>query len=220
MLFGDLLLRQGGAGVDEVGRGPLAGPVVAGAVILRPNAWPAGLKDSKRLTAHRREVLAQEIRAQAWCWALGRAEVAEIDELNILRASHLAMQRAVASLALQPEFLLVDGHLLPSFAIPAIAVVKGDDRVPEISAASIIAKVARDAEMVLAAQDYPDYGLEKHKGYATAEHLATLRRYGPCPLHRRSFAPVRDAEAAPGVLGKAVRKSVRKSVRKAQAAPA
>ena len=195
MLFSDLSMRQCTAGVDEVGRGPLAGPVVAAAVILRPNAWPVGLKDSKRLTARRREVLAQEIRAQAWCWALGRAEVTEIDDLNILRASHLAMQRAVAGLSLRPEFLLVDGNLLPSFAIPAVAVIKGDDRVPEISAASIIAKVARDAEMVRAARDYPGYGLEKHKGYPTAEHLAALRRLGPCPLHRCSFAPIREAVA-------------------------
>ena len=195
MLFSDLSMRQCAAGVDEVGRGPLAGPVVAAAVILRPNAWPVGLKDSKRLTARRREVLAQEIRTQAWCWALGRAEVTEIDDLNILRASHLAMQRAVAGLSQRPEFLLVDGNLLPSFAIPAVAVIKGDDRVPEISAASIIAKVARDAEMVRAARDYPGYGLEKHKGYATAEHLAALRRLGPCPLHRCSFAPIREAAA-------------------------
>ncbi len=195
MLFSDLSMRQCTAGVDEVGRGPLAGPVVAAAVILRPNAWPVGLKDSKRLTARRREVLAQEIRAQAWCWALGRAEVSEIDDLNILRASHLAMQRAVAGLSLRPEFLLVDGNLLPSFAIPAVAVIKGDDRVPEISAASIIAKVARDAEMVRVARDYPGYGLEKHKGYPTAEHLAALRRLGPCPLHRCSFAPIREAVA-------------------------
>jgi ribonuclease HII len=208
MLFSDLSMRQCTAGVDEVGRGPLAGPVVAAAVILRPNAWPVGLKDSKRLTARRREVLAQEIRAQAWCWALGRAEVTEIDDLNILRASHLAMQRAVAGLSLRPEFLLVDGNRLPSFAIPAVAVIKGDDRVPEISAASIIAKVARDAEMVRAALDYPGYGLEKHKGYPTAEHLAALRRLGPCPLHRCSFAPIREAVA---------REAVRKAVRKAQA---
>ena len=208
MLFSDLSMRQCTAGVDEVGRGPLAGPVVAAAVILRPNAWPVGLKDSKRLTARRREVLAQEIRAQAWCWALGRAEVTEIDDLNILRASHLAMQRAVAGLSLRPEFLLVDGNLLPSFAIPAVAVIKGDDRVPEISAASIIAKVARDAEMVRVARDYPGYGLEKHKGYPTAEHLAALRRLGPCPLHRCSFAPIREAVA---------RMTARKAARQARA---
>ncbi len=208
MLFSDLSMRQCTAGVDEVGRGPLAGPVVAAAVILRPNAWPVGLKDSKRLSARRREVLAQEIRAQAWCWALGRAEVTEIDDLNILRASHLAMQRAVAGLSLRPEFLLVDGNLLPSFAIPAVAVIKGDDRVPEISAASIIAKVARDAEMVRAARDYPGYGLEKHKGYPTAEHLAALRRLGPCPLHRCSFAPIREAVA---------RMTARKAARQARA---
>lgn len=183
---------QPAAGVDEVGRGPLAGPVVAGAVILQPNARLEGLRDSKRLSARQRESLAVQIKEQAWCWSLGRAEVAEIDRLNILRASHLAMQRAVGHLDLLPGLLLVDGNLLPNFSIAAVAVVRGDARVPQISAASIIAKVARDAEMVRLARIYPGYGLEKHKGYGTLAHLAALERLGPCPLHRRSFAPIRQ----------------------------
>ena len=139
-----------------------------------------------------RESLAVQIKEQAWCWALGRAEVAEIDRLNILRASHLAMQRAVGNLDLLPGLLLVDGNLLPKFSIAAVAVVRGDARVPQISAASIIAKVARDAEMVRLARIYPGYGLEKHKGYGTLAHFAALERLGPCPLHRRSFAPIRQ----------------------------
>lgn len=183
---------QPAAGVDEVGRGPLAGPVVAGAVILQPNARLEGLRDSKRLSARQRESLAVQIKEQAWCWSLGRAEVAEIDRLNILRASHLAMQRAVGNLDLLPGLLLVDGNLLPNFSIAAVAVVRGDARVPQISAASIIAKVARDAEMVRLARIYPGYGFEKHKGYGTLAHLAALERLGPCPLHRRSFAPIRQ----------------------------
>lgn len=180
------------AGVDEVGRGPLAGPVVAAAVIL-PASRARGLADSKKLSARRREALAEEIRSTALCWGLGRAEVEEIDALNILRASHLAMQRAVAALDVVPEMLLVDGNLLPSFAVPAVALIKGDDRVQEISAASIIAKVARDQEMVALAEKYPGYGFERHKGYGTAEHRAALKRLGPTPIHRRSFAPVREA---------------------------
>jgi len=191
-LFADLLLMQPTAGVDEVGRGPLAGPVVAGAVVLQPNARFEGLRDSKRLSARQRELLAVEIKEQAWCWALGRAEVVEIDRLNILRASHLAMQRAVTALELVPGLLLVDGNLLPHFTIAAVAVVKGDARVPQISAAAIIAKVARDAEMVRLSRVYPGYGLERHKGYGTAAHFAALERLGPCPLHRRSFAPMRQ----------------------------
>ena len=185
------------AGVDEVGRGPLAGPVVAGAVILDNRIVIAGLKDSKRLSARRREELAAEIRRRALAFAVGRAEVEEIDELNILRASHLAMQRAVAALDRQPEVIYVDGNMLPSFSIPAVAVVKGDTRVPEISAAAILAKVVRDREMVEMAGRFPGYGMEKHKGYATAEHLAALDRLGSCPLHRQSFAPVRRAGSRP-----------------------
>ena len=175
-----------------MGRGPLAGPVIAAAVVLR-SAGPDGLTDSKKLTAKRREALADEIRDQALCWGLGRADVDEIDQMNILRASHLAMQRAVASLTVDPEVVLVDGNLLPSFPMPAVAVVKGDDRIPSISAASILAKVARDEEMCLLAQRFPGYGFERHKGYGTAAHLSALERLGPTPIHRRSFAPVRDA---------------------------
>ncbi len=195
MLFEDLGPPTFVAGVDEVGRGPLAGPVIAAAVILRGTV-PDGLRDSKKLTARRRAALADEIRATALAWSLGRAEVAEIDELNILRASHLAMQRAVAGLSSRPEAVLVDGNLLPSLPLPAVAVVKGDDRIPEISAASIIAKVARDEEMASLAAVYPGYGFERHKGYATAEHLAALARLGPSPEHRLSFAPCRCAAGA------------------------
>ena len=193
-LFEDCPLPRLTAGVDEVGRGPLAGPVMAAAVILDPKRPIDGLKDSKQLTAQRREELAVEIRARALAWALGRAEVAEIDELNILRASHLAMQRAVAGLALGAELVFVDGNLTPAFTVPAVALVGGDNLMPAISAASILAKVARDAEMVELALSYPGYGLESHKGYATSSHLEALARLGPTPLHRQSFAPVRAWE--------------------------
>jgi ribonuclease HII len=191
-LFEDCPLPRLTAGVDEVGRGPLAGPVMAAAVILDPVRPIDGLKDSKQLTAARRDELAQLIRARALAWALGRAEVAEIDELNILRASHLAMQRAVAALALAAELVFVDGNMTPAFGIPAVALVGGDDLMPAISAASILAKVARDAEMVELSARYPGYGLESHKGYATPVHLEALSRLGPTPLHRQSFAPVRS----------------------------
>lgn len=195
MLFEELASPELCAGVDEVGRGPLAGPVVAAAVIFGTHR-PEGLKDSKRLTAKRRAELSAEIKDTALAWSIGRADVAEIDRLNILRASHLAMQRAVTALSTRPEVLLVDGKLLPSFEIPAVAVVKGDDRVPEISAASIVAKVARDDEMTALAKRHPGYGFERHKGYATAEHLAALGRLGPTAAHRQSFAPVRASDAA------------------------
>ncbi len=151
-----------------------------------------GLKDSKRLNARRRVELAREIRVKALAWGLGRAEVEEIDALNILRASHLAMQRAVSALAVEPEMVLVDGNLLPGFPVPAVAVVKGDTRVPEISAGAILAKVARDQEMAELDRLYPGYGFAGHKGYPTAEHLAALAELGACPVHRSSFAPVRD----------------------------
>ncbi|MEJ2090069.1 MAG: ribonuclease HII [Gammaproteobacteria bacterium] len=196
MLFEGLASPELSAGVDEVGRGPLAGPVVAAAVVFGARR-PEGLKDSKRLTARRRSVLAVEIESAALAWGIGRASVAEIDRLNILRASHLAMQRAVLALGTRPEVLLVDGNLLPFFDIPAVAVVKGDDRVPEISAASIIAKVARDEEMAALAERYPGYGFERHKGYATSEHLAALELLGPTPAHRQSFAPVRSSAVEP-----------------------
>lgn len=182
------------AGVDEVGRGPLAGPVLAGAVILNPGHHIVGLKDSKRLTAKQRESLAEEIRMRSLAFAVGRAEVEEIDRLNILRASHLAMQRAVQGLAVAPNVIFVDGNLLPSFPFPAVAVVKGDVTVPEISAGAIIAKTMRDAEMRRMAETYPGYGFEAHKGYATKAHLEALRELGPSPIHRLSFAPVRTHE--------------------------
>jgi ribonuclease HII len=178
------------AGVDEVGRGPLAGPVVAAAVILDPARPIAGLADSKRLSATRREQLAAEIRAKSLAWALGRAEVAEIDRLNILQASLLAMQRAVENLNVAPDQALVDGNRCPRLACPCEAIVKGDATVPAISAASILAKVARDAELRELHERYPHYGFAQHKGYPTAAHVDALRRHGPCPEHRRSFAPV------------------------------
>lgn len=179
------------AGVDEVGRGPLAGPVVAAAVILDPRRPVAGLNDSKRLTARRRETLAEEIRASALAWALGRAEVEEIDRVNILQASLLAMQRAVAGLVPGPTHVMVDGNRTPALPVPATAVIGGDGRVAEIAAASIIAKVDRDAELVELDGRYPGYGFAGHKGYASRAHLEALARLGPCPIHRRSFAPVR-----------------------------
>ena len=178
-------------GVDEVGRGPLAGPVVAAAVILDPARPIDGLADSKKLTEARRERLADEIRANALAWSLGRAEVEEIDAINILQASLLAMQRAVAALALSPGEALVDGNRLPSLACPARAIVGGDASEPCISAASIIAKVARDREMVALDARYPGYGLARHKGYPTKAHLSALAELGVTEIHRRSFAPVR-----------------------------
>ena len=178
------------AGVDEAGRGPLAGPVVAAAVILDPDQPIAGLADSKKLSPIRREQLAVEIRAKSLAWALGRAEVAEIDRLNILQASLLAMQRAVTALSIVPEQALVDGNRCPRLACPCQAILKGDATVPAISAASILAKVARDAELRELHERYPRYGFARHKGYPTAAHLDALHRFGPCPEHRRSFAPV------------------------------
>ncbi len=179
------------AGVDEVGRGPLAGPVVAAAVILDPARPIEGLADSKKLSEKRREVLAEVIRERALAWALGRAEVEEIDRLNILQASLLAMQRAVAALQPQAEFALVDGNRCPRLNCPAEAVIKGDERVAVISAASIIAKVSRDREMVELDQHYPGYGLARHKGYPTKAHIESLQKLGVTEIHRRTFGPVR-----------------------------
>ncbi len=181
------------AGVDEAGRGPLAGPVVAAAVILRPGVTLEGLKDSKQLTPARRETLALEIRERAVAFALGSAEVAEIDALNILRASLLAMSRAVAALATAPSEVLVDGNHLPELRCQARAVIGGDRRIPAVSAASILAKVARDAIMANLDRRYPQYGFARHKGYATAVHRQALKTHGPCAVHRLSFAPVREA---------------------------
>ena len=177
-------------GIDEVGRGPLAGPVVAAAVILDPVRPIAGLADSKKLSPNKRESLASLIRDQALDWALGRAEVAEIDQLNILQASLLAMQRAVECLTLTPSHALVDGNKLPKLPCSAEAIIGGDAKEPCISAASIIAKVARDQEMVNMEQQYPGYGFAQHKGYPTRQHLAALSHLGVTPIHRRSFRPV------------------------------
>jgi len=181
------------AGIDEAGRGPLAGPVIAAAVILDPARPIIGLADSKILSAARREQLAVEIRAKALAWALGRAEAAEIDQINILQATLLAMQRAVAHLPIAPDHALVDGNRCPVLACPCQAIIKGDATEPAISAASILAKTARDAELGQLHERYPHYGFARHKGYPTAAHREALRRYGPCPEHRRSFAPVAAA---------------------------
>ncbi|PTY37173.1 ribonuclease HII [Saccharospirillum sp. MSK14-1] len=184
------------AGVDEVGRGPLAGDVVAAAVILDPQQPIAGLADSKKLTAKRREALAEQIKSQALAWCVARASVAEIDELNILQASLLAMRRAVAGLSVVPEFCQIDGNRLPTgLPCPAEAVVGGDGKVEAISAASILAKVQRDQELVELDQRFPQYGFARHKGYPTAEHLAALAEHGVTDHHRRSYAPVQRALA-------------------------
>ena len=179
------------AGVDEVGRGPLAGDVVAAAVILDPEQPIAGLRDSKKLSETRRQQLAGLIMERALAWSVARASVAEIDEINILQASLLAMHRAVQGLDPQPGYVLVDGNRLPRWPYASEPVVKGDDRVPAIAAASILAKVQRDSELVALEQQYPGYGFAAHKGYPTPMHLAALQELGVTPVHRRSFAPVR-----------------------------
>ncbi|WP_374413218.1 ribonuclease HII [Hydrogenophaga sp.] len=178
------------AGVDEAGRGPLAGPVVAAAVILDDHAPIKGLADSKKLTALRREKLFDEIRAKALCCSVALATVEEIDRLNILQATLLAMQRAVKGLRLKPAKVLVDGNRLPVLDVMAEAIVSGDALVPAISAASILAKVTRDRMLDELHQQHPGYGFDRHKGYGTADHLRALRELGPLPEHRRSFSPV------------------------------
>ena len=188
------------AGVDEVGRGPLAGPVVAAAVILSPNRIPAGLDDSKKMSVSERERLAKIIRQDCVASAVAWADVAEIDALNILQATMLAMRRAIAGLAIWPEGVLVDGNRLPALGfhgrrLRGDAIVGGDGAVPAISAASILAKVTRDAMMTRAAELYPGYGFERHKGYGTKAHLEHLRALGACPIHRWSFRPVRESES-------------------------
>jgi ribonuclease HII len=179
------------AGVDEAGRGPLAGPVYAAAVILDPARPIVGLNDSKKLSERSRERLEIEIKLRAAAWAVASASVEEIDAINILQATLLAMQRAVAGLSVRPQEALIDGNRCPILAVPARAIVGGDATVAEISAASILAKTARDAEMRLLHERFPQYGLDRHKGYGTAAHLAALSQHGPAPFHRRSFAPVR-----------------------------
>ncbi|MFU9135926.1 ribonuclease HII [Erwinia tasmaniensis] len=180
------------AGVDEVGRGPLVGAVVTAAVILDPARPIIGLADSKKLSEKRRLALYDEICEKALSWSLGRAEPQEIDQLNILHATMLAMQRAVAGLHITPDYVLIDGNRCPALAMPSLAVVKGDSLVQEISAASIVAKVTRDREMAELHLQFPEYGFAQHKGYPTALHLEKLRHYGATPHHRRSFAPVRN----------------------------
>lgn len=183
------------AGVDEVGRGPLAGAVVAAAVILDPENEIQGLMDSKKLSEKKRDLLFDEIKQKVLAWSLGRAEVDEIDELNILHASMLAMQRAVKNLSIAPQHVLIDGNRCPALPYPATAVVKGDDRVQSIAAASIIAKVTRDREMLQLDELYPGYGLAKHKGYPTKAHVEALMELGISPIHRRSFGPVKKCLA-------------------------
>lgn len=180
------------AGVDEAGRGPLAGPVVAAAVMLHPGQRIEGLADSKTLTARRREQLALRIRAEALCVSVAEATVDEIDRINILNATLLAMQRAVAGLRLRPTQVWVDGNRPPPLDVAVRCIVKGDATVPAISAASILAKVHRDAWCARFHEQHPGYGFDAHKGYGTAEHIDTLRRLGPTPEHRRSFAPLRE----------------------------
>lgn len=179
-------------GVDEAGRGPLAGPVVAAAVILDPKRPIDGLADSKTLSEKKRLTLNATIQERALAWSIASADVREIDTLNILRATLLAMQRAVAELAMPPDLALIDGNQLPALPIPARAIVQGDRLIPEISAASILAKVYRDRLMLEYAERFPDFAFDRHKGYGTQDHLAELARFGPTPVHRRSFKPVRD----------------------------
>ena len=181
------------SGVDEVGRGPLAGPVVTAAVILNPDNPIAGLADSKKLTEKRRESLVPLIKEHALAWAMGRAEPDEIDELNILQASLLAMKRAVEALSIVPEHVLVDGIHAPKLNCPVTTIIKGDQSEPAIAAASILAKVARDQEMIALEEQYPGYGFAKHKGYPTKQHQQALLTLGVTDIHRRSFGPVHKA---------------------------
>uniref|UniRef100_E6PS30 Ribonuclease HII n=1 Tax=mine drainage metagenome TaxID=410659 RepID=E6PS30_9ZZZZ len=180
------------AGCDEVGRGTWAGPVVAAAVILDPHCPIAGLADSKKLSSKRREILDIQIREHCLAWSLGRASAQEIDQINILQATLLAMQRAVAALKLQPDLVLVDGNRTPDLPMPCQAIVGGDATQPAISAASIIAKVYRDRLMQSLARDHPVYGFDRHFGYGTMQHRLALQRHGPCAEHRHSFSPIRQ----------------------------
>ena len=193
-LFDDLPFSQGEiiCGVDEAGRGPLAGPVFAAAVILDPAQPIEGLRDSKKLTETKRDLLAPQIKAKALAWAIAEASEEEIDSLNILQASMLAMRRAVEALSTVPTLALIDGNRCPVMAIRGMAIIGGDDKVDSISAASILAKTARDAALVHLHAAYPEYCFDQHKGYGTALHLERLRLHGASPAHRRSFAPVRE----------------------------
>ncbi len=187
--------------MDEAGRGPLAGPVVSAAVILNPRRRIKDLADSKQLTEAKREVLYLEICDKAVAFSVGRAEVAEIDEINILQATLLSMQRAVAGLAVAPDEVWVDGNQCPTLAYLTRAIIDGDNFVPAISAASILAKVTRDREMKALDKEYPEYGFAQHKGYPTAEHRLILKKIGPCRIHRRSYAPVREALLKEEMIG-------------------
>ena len=180
------------AGVDEVGIGALAGPVVAAAVILNPDLPIEGITDSKKITEKKRKSLSKEIENFSFDWAIGQASIDEIDQLNILNASHLAMQRAVSALVCRPTLILVDGNKVPGFSVKAQSIIKGDEKIMAIGAASIIAKVFRDDLMKKLAVTYPSYGFEKHKGYPTRDHVERLQLGGPCELHRKSFAPVKN----------------------------
>jgi len=188
------------AGVDEAGRGPLAGPVIVAAVILNPKKPIDGIADSKKLSEKKREELYDRIIANCIAYAITRADVDEIDQLNILNASLLAMQRAVNQLSVQPEKVLVDGHVCPELSCEVEAIVQGDNTIPAISAASILAKVTRDREMVLYDKQYPGYGFAEHKGYGTVLHLDAIYRLGVSPIHRRSFEPVRQMTLFPPLM--------------------
>lgn len=195
-LFNDAMLEESAdliAGVDEAGRGPLAGPVVAAAVILDPMRPIDGLRDSKKLTEASRERLAAEIKERALNWSVAHATVEEIDELNILQATMLAMKRAISGLTVRPSLVLVDGNRVPRIDLPVNAIIQGDDKIAAISAASIIAKTTRDHWLEELDERYPEYGFAKHKGYGTKEHLEALAKYGPLPVHRKSFGPVKQA---------------------------
>lgn len=184
------------AGIDEAGRGPLAGPVVAGSVILNTEMKISGLADSKKLTAKKREILYEEIKQKAYAWGLGYASAEEIDEINIHQATLLAMRRAYVAMNVEAIHVYVDGLYCPNIHVPCTAVVKGDQLVAEISAASILAKVTRDTEMEVHHKELPQYGFNQHKGYPTAKHIAALQEHGPCKLHRKSYKPVKDVLAA------------------------
>ena len=207
-LFDDQMLMDSGdliAGVDEAGRGPLAGAVYAAAVILDPNEPIEGLRDSKKLTEKERERLAVEIKEKAIAWSVADATVEEIEEMNILKATMLAMRRAVLGLAVEPKLVLVDGNRLPELPYPANAIVKGDDKIAAISAASIIAKTTRDHRMMELEELYPGYGFAKHKGYGVKEHIDAIKRLGVCPEHRKTFEPIAS------ILGVASAKEKRKA---------
>lgn len=193
LFFEDIGIEEIICGADEAGRGPIAGPVYAAAVILDPDNPIEGLKDSKKLSEKQRDALVPEIKAKARTWAIASCTIEEIDQLNILWASMLAMKRAIESLRVKPTIALIDGNHTPKgLTIPSEAIVKGDAKVPEISAASILAKTARDAVMMELHALYPEYGFDRHKGYPTAYHLQQLKKHGVSPVHRRSYAPVRQ----------------------------